>query len=162
MINSAEPEDVRVGSSTTRIRDFASRGPEFDGCTCTRPFLRHVVARSKNLSGSARFMPARYGQVCQLRISTPISSETLTAGRWSVSSSWLTSFGTTTARLVSCQAHTCGPRFHRILCWATEPRRSIQGAYIRRDAESGENPPARMLPETLSRVGQLAKYLLAV
>lgn len=43
-----------------------------------------------------------------------------------------------------------------------QPRRSIQGAYIRRAAESGENLPARMLPETLSRISPLAKYLLAV
>ena len=43
-----------------------------------------------------------------------------------------------------------------------QPRRSIQGAYIRRDAESGENLPARMLPETLARISPLAKYLLAV
>ena len=45
---------------------------------------------------------------------------------------------------------------------ASEPRRSIQGAYIRRGAGSGENLPARLLPETLSRIGPLAKYLLAV
>ena len=43
-----------------------------------------------------------------------------------------------------------------------EPRRSIQGAYIRRDAKSGGNLPARMRPETLGRIGPLARYLLAV
>jgi len=43
-----------------------------------------------------------------------------------------------------------------------KPRRSIQGAYIRRGAESGENLLRRVLPETLSRIGPLAKYLLAV
>jgi hypothetical protein len=43
-----------------------------------------------------------------------------------------------------------------------EPRRSIQGAYIRRDAESGINQAARMRPETLGRIGDLAKYVLAV
>jgi len=43
-----------------------------------------------------------------------------------------------------------------------EPRRSIQGAYIRREARSGFNLPARMCPETLARVSPLAKYLLAV
>jgi ectoine hydroxylase-related dioxygenase (phytanoyl-CoA dioxygenase family) len=44
----------------------------------------------------------------------------------------------------------------------SEPRRSIQGAYIRRDAESRINLPARMRPETLGRIGELAKYVLAV
>ena len=43
-----------------------------------------------------------------------------------------------------------------------EPRRSIQGAYIRREARAGVNLPARMRPETLARIGTLAKYLLAV
>jgi ectoine hydroxylase-related dioxygenase (phytanoyl-CoA dioxygenase family) len=43
-----------------------------------------------------------------------------------------------------------------------EPRRSIQGAYIRREAQTGGNLPARMRPETLARIGPLAKYLLAV
>ncbi|HEV2765844.1 MAG TPA: phytanoyl-CoA dioxygenase family protein [Pyrinomonadaceae bacterium] len=46
--------------------------------------------------------------------------------------------------------------------WSGYPRRSIQGAYIRRDARSGFNLPARMRPETLARIGPLAKYLLAV
>jgi ectoine hydroxylase-related dioxygenase (phytanoyl-CoA dioxygenase family) len=41
-------------------------------------------------------------------------------------------------------------------------RRSIQGAFIRRDAQSGGNLPARMRPETLARIGPLAKYLLDV
>ena len=42
------------------------------------------------------------------------------------------------------------------------PRRSIQGAYIRREAQSSVNLPARMRPETLARIGPLAKYVLAV
>lgn len=43
-----------------------------------------------------------------------------------------------------------------------EPRRSIQGAYIRREARSSVNLPARMRPETLARIGSLAKYVLDV
>jgi ectoine hydroxylase-related dioxygenase (phytanoyl-CoA dioxygenase family) len=43
-----------------------------------------------------------------------------------------------------------------------EPRRSIQGAYIRREVRSGGNLPARMRPETLARIGPLARHLLAV
>jgi len=42
------------------------------------------------------------------------------------------------------------------------PRRSIQGAYIRREAQSGINLPARMRSETLARISPLAKYVLAV
>jgi hypothetical protein len=44
----------------------------------------------------------------------------------------------------------------------SEPRRSIQGAYIRRNAESWINQAARIRPETLGRIGDLAKYVLAL
>jgi ectoine hydroxylase-related dioxygenase (phytanoyl-CoA dioxygenase family) len=43
-----------------------------------------------------------------------------------------------------------------------KPRRSIQGAYIRREAEPGVNQAARILPQTRARLSSLAKYLLAV
>lgn len=43
-----------------------------------------------------------------------------------------------------------------------EPRRSIQGAYIRREAQSGFNLRERMQPDTLARISPLAKYILAV
>jgi Phytanoyl-CoA dioxygenase (PhyH) len=43
-----------------------------------------------------------------------------------------------------------------------EPRRSIQGAYIRREARSGVNLSERMRPETLARLGALARYVLTV
>lgn len=42
-----------------------------------------------------------------------------------------------------------------------EPRRSIQGAYIRRDAKSAVNQAELIRPETLGRIGPFAKYLLA-
>lgn len=43
-----------------------------------------------------------------------------------------------------------------------EPRRSIQGAYIRRDAEPAVNQAARIRLETLGRISSLAKYVLAI
>jgi ectoine hydroxylase-related dioxygenase (phytanoyl-CoA dioxygenase family) len=42
------------------------------------------------------------------------------------------------------------------------PRRSIQGAYIRRDDKQGTNQAVRMRPETFRRIGALAKYVLNV
>ena len=45
---------------------------------------------------------------------------------------------------------------------STKPRRSIQGAFIRREERSWADLPARMLPETLARISPLAKYLLTV
>ena len=43
-----------------------------------------------------------------------------------------------------------------------EPRRSVQGAFIRREAEAWGNWAARMLPQTRARINPLAQYLLAI
>ena len=43
-----------------------------------------------------------------------------------------------------------------------QPRRSIQGAFIRREAQACLNWRSRIRPETLARIGDLAKYLLDV
>ena len=43
-----------------------------------------------------------------------------------------------------------------------DPRRSIQGAFIRREARSWVNLPSRMRPETLARISRLARYLLDI
>jgi Phytanoyl-CoA dioxygenase (PhyH) len=43
-----------------------------------------------------------------------------------------------------------------------EPRRSFQGAYIRRQAEPWGDWAARILPQTRARISPLAEYLLAV
>jgi ectoine hydroxylase-related dioxygenase (phytanoyl-CoA dioxygenase family) len=42
------------------------------------------------------------------------------------------------------------------------PRRSLQGAFIRRDACGWINLPARMQPDTLARISDLAKYVVDV
>ena len=43
-----------------------------------------------------------------------------------------------------------------------EPRRSIQGAYIPRDDKQGTNQAARIRPDTLARIGTLARYILNI
>ena len=43
-----------------------------------------------------------------------------------------------------------------------QPRRSIQGAYIRRDAKPAIDQAARILAETRARIGPLAEYLLGL
>ncbi|HEX8179572.1 MAG TPA: phytanoyl-CoA dioxygenase family protein [Pyrinomonadaceae bacterium] len=42
------------------------------------------------------------------------------------------------------------------------PRRSIQGAFIPRDAQAGTDFSIRMRSETLARIGSLARYVLAI
>ncbi len=43
-----------------------------------------------------------------------------------------------------------------------QPRRSIQGYFVRREARSGIDLPSRMRPETLARISPLARYVLAL
>ena len=43
-----------------------------------------------------------------------------------------------------------------------KPRRSIQGAFIRRREKSGASLPERMHPETLARIQPVARYLLGL
>src|SRR5205085_4368522 len=38
-VASASPEDVKVGSTTTRVNDFVNRGPEFDELYVSQPVL---------------------------------------------------------------------------------------------------------------------------
>ena len=45
---------------------------------------------------------------------------------------------------------------------SAEPRRSLQGAYVRRGCEPWANWSTRLTPETFDRVGPLARYVLAV
>ena len=43
-----------------------------------------------------------------------------------------------------------------------QPRRSIQGYFVRRDAQSGINQSSRIRPETFERLSPLARYLLVL
>jgi hypothetical protein len=45
---------------------------------------------------------------------------------------------------------------------STKRRRSIQGAFIPREARASTDQAARMRPETIKRIGDLAKYVLDV
>jgi hypothetical protein len=78
-----------------------------------------------------------------------------------------------TASEHECQVTACGAAGSIILyngsVWhghtangSDAPRRSIQGAFIRRVAESGLVWAARILPQTRARISPLAKYLLVV
>lgn len=71
------------------------------------------------------------------------------------------------------QVPVCGPAGSMIVfngsAWhghgantTARPRRSLQGAFIRRDATAWLNLPGRMRPDTLARISDLAKYLIDV
>jgi ectoine hydroxylase-related dioxygenase (phytanoyl-CoA dioxygenase family) len=195
-VESAAPDDIRVGSSTTRANGLVNRGPEFDALyihplvlkACCRIFnepfrlstmhartLRpktsgqnlhvdyprdrrgwtmvgfiHMVDAFRDDNGATRFVPGSH-------LWSTLPPELLAGSKADYPG----------------QVLACGPAGSMILFngsvwhghaanWSADPRRSIHGAYIRRDAESQADKTTRLLPETLSRLSPLAKYVLAV
>jgi ectoine hydroxylase-related dioxygenase (phytanoyl-CoA dioxygenase family) len=195
-VASASADDLREGSTTTRVQDFVNRGPEFDGLYLHRPLLEaccRVITQPFRLSTMhARtvrphtpaqelhvdFGPDAEGwpmvgfiyMVDQFRHDNgPTQFVPGSHRRATISDDPLRQCVVNDEECVQ----ACGAAGSMIIyngsIWhghsanrSSEPRRSIQGAYIRREAPSGSNLPARMRPETLARISPLAKYLLAI
>jgi len=186
-IEAASNEDVKVGSTTTRINDFVNRGAEFDELYVYPPLLEaacHVIKQPFKLST----LHAR-------TVRPNVPAQRLHVDFAGDSQGWpMLGFILMIDEFTADNGATCFiPRSQgvgRRASWETllpacgqagsvilfngsilhghganmtnQARRSVQGAYIRRSEESGANLPARMLPETLNRIGPLAKYLLTV
>jgi ectoine hydroxylase-related dioxygenase (phytanoyl-CoA dioxygenase family) len=195
-VASAPPEDVKAGSTTTRVRDFVNRGAAFDALYVHPPVLeacRRVLDQPFRLST----MHARTLRPCQpaqnLHVDYPRDGQGWTmvgfilavdefridngatrflpgSHLWSAVPNGLLAapFADHPGQVVACAPAGSmivfnGSVWHGHTANRSDaPRRSIQGAYIRRDAESGEHLPARMLPETLARIGPLARYLVGL
>ena len=195
-VSSAHPDDVSVGSSTTRVHDFVNRGPEFDALYVYRPVLeacRLIIGQPFKLSSllARTLRPCSPAQalhvdferdadgwpmigfilmVDEFRRENGATRFVPGSHEWAAIPDALTNAPSAD---YEGQALACGPAGSVIVyngsIWhghaansTGEPRRSIQGAYIRREARSGGGLPARMRPETLARIGPLARYLLAV
>jgi ectoine hydroxylase-related dioxygenase (phytanoyl-CoA dioxygenase family) len=195
-MTSADPDDVSVGSSTTRVHDFVNRGPEFDALyvyqpvleaccrTIGQPFkLSSLLARTVRPRSPAQALHVDYERDADgwpmlgfILMVDEFRSDNGATRFVPGSHEWLTLSGDLTIAPPADyegQVVACGPAGSVIVyngsVWhghtansSGEPRRSIQGAYIRREARSGGDLPARMRPATLARVGPLARYLLAV
>jgi hypothetical protein len=195
-IAGAASGDVKVGSSTTRVRDFVNRGPEFDRLYLHPPLLK-ACCRILNEPFRLSTMHARTLRPDMPAQDLHVDYERDSQG-WTMvgfilmvdefrndngatrfvagSHMWDAGRPDHSGHLeADHRGHTvaCGPAGSMIVyngsVWhghgvnrSGQPRRSIQGAYIRRGAESGEDLPARMTPETLSRISPLAMYLLAI
>jgi phytanoyl-CoA dioxygenase PhyH len=184
----AHPDDVRI-SSSTRISDFVNRGPDFDELYIYGPLLAaccQIIARPFKLST----MHARTLEPGTPIESLHVDFKREDDG-WPMvgfiimvdefrSDNGATRFvpGSHLATNVPTAEYegevmACGPAGSIIIyngsVWhgwtanrSARPRRSIQGAFIRRECRSGVNLGARMRPDTLARIGSLAKYLLDV
>lgn len=179
-IESAAPEDVKVGSSTTRLSDLVNRGPEFDGMYLHLPLLeacRQLFHGPFKLSTMHARTLRPHSPAQDLHVDFARDGEGWTmlgfifmvdefrrdngATRFIPGSHMSRELpaGLGEDRKADCpgQVLACGPAGSLIVyngsVWhghtanlSDQPRRSIQGAFIRRDAESGANLAERMLP----------------
>jgi ectoine hydroxylase-related dioxygenase (phytanoyl-CoA dioxygenase family) len=189
-VSSADPADIGAGRTTTRVHDFVNRGPEFDelyihkpilGACCSvigRPFkLSTMLARTLNPNSPAQELHVDFRReadgwpmvgfiimIDDFRRENGATRFVPRSHLWpEVPSELPADYGG--------RVSACGPAGSVIIyngsVWhghgpnvTSQPRRSIQGAYIRREARAGVNMATRMRPDTLSPIGGLAKYLL--
>jgi hypothetical protein len=189
---SAAPEDVRVGSTTNRVSDLVNRGPEFDRLYIFPPLLeacyrtiRQPFKLSNMLGRTLR--PGARGPSLHVDFAADEKGWPMVGFIFMVdefrAENGATRFAPGSHRrpledgeplIDPCDAvAACGPAGSVIVyngsVWhehgantTSAPRRSIQGAFTRREADGSVNWSARMLPETLTRLGPLAKYLLGI
>ncbi len=189
-VSAAAPEDVAVRSST-RVHDFVNRGPEFDGIYVYGPLLaacRQIIGRPFKLSTMlARTLePGAPAQQLHVDVRREADGWPLVgfilmvdefhtengATRFVPCSHWLPDEPDGLAQDAE-EVLARGPAGSIILfngsVWhghaanrSTGRRRSIQGAFIPREARPATDQAARMRPETLQRLGDLAKYVLDI
>lgn len=182
----SDPDDVKAGSSTTRVRDFVNRGPEFDHLYLYRPLLQtccKVIGQPFRLSTmhARTLRPDTAAQ--RLHVDFPCDGRGWPmVGFIYMVDEFRPENGATcfvpgsqgrSAEPTSRPLPASGPAGCLIIfngsVWhghganhTNEPRRSIQGAFIRRTEPSGEDLRQRMREETLHRISPLAQYLLAL
>jgi ectoine hydroxylase-related dioxygenase (phytanoyl-CoA dioxygenase family) len=195
-VASASSDDVKIGSTTTRVRDFVNRSSEFDVLYVYQPILEaccRIIGQPFRLSTmhARTLRPRSQPQVLHVDFERDKDGWTMLGFILMVdefrsdngatrfipgSHNWLTvpdQLRNDPRADYESQILACAPAGSIIIfngaIWhghtansSNEPRRSIQGAYIRRHADSGENLSERMRPDTLARISPLAKHLLAV
>lgn len=193
---SAAGDDMKIGSTSTRVSDFVNRGAEFDDLYVFPPLLEaccRVIGRPFKLSsllgrtlrphspaqelhvdvrrdsadwpllgfilmidefrpdnGATRFVPGshRWPGSPEETLSDPRTEHDEQVLACGCAGSLLVFNGSTW------HGHTENT--------SSGPRRSLQGAFIPRDGRAGTDFAARMQPETRARLGQLARYVLAL
>jgi hypothetical protein len=186
-VSGAAPDDIKLGSTTTRVRDFVNRHAKFDELYLYPPMLQaccRVIEQPFKLSTvhARTLRPRTPAQRLHVDFPRDVRGWPMVGFILMIDDftpeNGATCFGPGSQGMdalpASCSlVQACGPSGSMIVfngsVWhghganvTDTPRRSIQGAYIRRTETSGENLPARMRPETLERIGALARYLLTV
>jgi ectoine hydroxylase-related dioxygenase (phytanoyl-CoA dioxygenase family) len=183
----AHPDDVAVGRSTTRVNDFVNRGHEFDELYVYGPILEacfRTIRQPFKLSTmhSRTVRPHAPEQDLHVDFSRDSDGWPM-VGFILMVDEFRTNNGATRfvpgshriekdpTRISRHEVLACGPAGSVVIyngsVWhghsansTSQPRRSIQGAFIRRDAEPAVKQSTRVQQDTLGRVGRLQKYLL--
>jgi len=189
-VSNAEPDDVHIGSTSIRVVDFVNRGPEFDGLYTCGPLLAaccSVIRQPFKLSSfhARTLKPYSIAQTIHTDIKQddgwPLIGFIVMIDEFRpengatrfVPGSHLRTDAIKGPSVDSTTVPACGPAGSMIIyngsAWhghgantTSRPRRSIQGAFIRRDLESAVNWANQITADTQNRIGNLAKYLLDV
>ncbi|HEY0460564.1 MAG TPA: phytanoyl-CoA dioxygenase family protein [Pyrinomonadaceae bacterium] len=197
VVVSALSNDIKIGSSTTRVTDFVNREQDFDALYIHQPVLEacsHVIGKPFKISSLHARTLHPNSQAQKLHIDFKPNEERFPllsfifmvdefredngatgfvpgSHKWSKAPDNLTNGALTDyenqIRTACGQAGSVivfnGSVWHGHTANLTDtPRRSIQGAYIPRDAQSAIDFKSRMRSATLTRISPLAKYLLAI
>jgi ectoine hydroxylase-related dioxygenase (phytanoyl-CoA dioxygenase family) len=175
----ADPADKGEGSTTVRVHDFVNRGAKFDSLYIHPPVLeicRHRIGQAFKLS-TLHGRTLRAGAPAQnLHVDYPADGcgWPMVGFIFMIDEFRVENGATLFLRRESeIPEPVCGPAGSMIVYNGSvlhghganrtdRPRRSIQGAYIRRDVTSWIDLASRMRPETLDRIGPMAKYLLGL
>jgi phytanoyl-CoA dioxygenase PhyH len=193
-VSSADPDDIRIGSTTTRVSDFVNRGPAFDSLYIHGPILAacatviqgpfklstmharavHPCAPAQKLHVDFERQTDGWPMVGFIIMIDPFR-ETNGATRFVPGSHKWSRMPEDDIRSLheEQQILATGPAGSIIIyngsIWhghsaneTMRARRSIQGAYIRREAQAGVNQNALIRSETFRRITPLARYLLDV
>ena len=194
-VATADPADVRIASST-RVTDFVSRGPEFDGIYAFPPLLAAsclIIGEPFKLSGTrARTLePGAPAEELHVDAASRADKRSIVGFILMVDAfdtengatrflpgSHLQPFDRSAFMSNPIDAHgeevlACGPAGSMIMfngsVWhghsanrSRQRRRSLQGHFVPRSARSSVDHTARVCAEVLGRIGDVAKYVLAV
>lgn len=193
-VSGADPEDIKIGSTTTRVSDFVNRGSAFDWlythgpilAACAgviqRPFkLSTLHARAVHPGAPAQQLHVDFERQTEgwpmigfILMIDPFR-ETNGATRFVPGShKWPKTPEDDVRSLHEEQQVVANGAAGSIIIYngsirhghsaneTMKARRSIQGAYIRRDAEAACNQKVLIRPETFRRITPLARYLLDV
>jgi hypothetical protein len=183
-VATADAADVRVASST-RVTDFVNRGTEFDGIYVFPPLLAaccSIIGQPFKLSGTRARTLAPGAPAEQLHVDVePGADGWPIVGFIMMVDAFDAENGATRfvpgshlkRRDPGEDVLACGPAGSIIIfngsAWhghtanrSRRRRRSLQGHFIPRDAHAAVDHAARIRPEVLERIGDVARYVLAV